>query len=85
MIIRFLFQPIIVNILWLKNLQIDLAYGFKFMDYYMCLMCGYIYDPEIGDPAQSIIPGTSFENVPEDWVCPLCYVDKTEFELIDDI
>ncbi len=54
------------------------------MDYYMCLMCGYIYDPEIGDPTQLVAPGTSFETVPDDWVCPLCYVDKTEFELIQD-
>ncbi len=47
---------------------------------YVCLMCGYVYDPDMGDPSQDIAPGTAFEDVPDDWVCPLCYVDKTEFE-----
>jgi rubredoxin len=43
-------------------------------------MCGYIYDPEIGDPTQAIDPGTPFESIPDDWVCPMCFVDKTQFE-----
>ena len=47
---------------------------------FVCLLCGYIYDPEIGDPTQDIEPGTTFTAIPDDWVCPLCYVDKTEFE-----
>ena len=46
---------------------------------YTCEMCGYVYDPEEGDPDTGIEPGTSFENIPEDWVCPLCGVGKEEF------
>ena len=49
---------------------------------YKCLACGYIYDPEIGDPDSGIAPGTKFEDIPEDWVCPLCGVGKDMFEKI---
>ena len=48
--------------------------------HYLCLMCGYIYDPELGDPTQNECPNTAFDALPESWVCPLCYVDKTYFE-----
>jgi len=47
---------------------------------FVCLMCGYVYDPELGDPSQGIEPNTSFDKLPEDWVCPMCYVGKDEFE-----
>ena len=47
---------------------------------WLCIVCGYIYDPDMGDPTQAIDPDTSFEDLPDDWMCPLCYVDKTEFE-----
>lgn len=50
------------------------------MDKYKCTVCGYIYDPEKGDPESDIEPGTSFEDLPEDWVCPLCGASKDEFE-----
>lgn len=50
------------------------------MKKYVCLACGYIYDPEIGDPDSGVNAGTSWENVPEDWVCPLCGVGKDQFE-----
>ncbi|WP_066875215.1 rubredoxin [Clostridium mediterraneense] len=50
------------------------------MDKYVCLICGYIYDPEIGDDTQEIAPGTSFEDLPDTWVCPLCGVGKDDFE-----
>ena len=50
---------------------------------YKCMACGYIYDPEIGDPDSGIAPGTKFEDIPEDWVCPLCGVGKDMFEKID--
>lgn len=50
------------------------------MDKYVCTVCGYVYDPEVGDPDSGIAPGTSFEDIPEDWVCPLCGVDKGMFE-----
>ena len=46
---------------------------------YVCDVCGYIYDPEIGDPDNGIDAGTAFEALPEDWVCPLCGVGKEDF------
>jgi len=49
---------------------------------YQCNVCGYVYDPAKGDPTQSIEPGTAFEDLPEDWVCPECGVGKEEFTLI---
>ena len=52
------------------------------MDKYKCLVCGYIYDPERGDTTQGIKPGTSFESLPESWVCPECGAPKSEFEKI---
>ncbi len=45
-----------------------------------CLICGYVYDPEEGDPANGVKPGTAWEDVPEDWTCPVCSADKEEFE-----
>ena len=39
---------------------------------YVCDVCGYVYDPEIGDPDNGVDAGTAWEDVPEDWVCPLC-------------
>ena len=53
------------------------------MNKYVCDPCGYIYDPEIGDPDSGIAPGTAFEDIPEDWVCPVCGVDKSFFSLTD--
>lgn len=50
------------------------------MDKYICTVCDYVYDPEKGDPENDIAPGTSFEDLPDDWVCPLCGVGKEEFE-----
>ncbi|MEN6555875.1 MAG: rubredoxin [Anaerolineaceae bacterium] len=52
------------------------------MDKYECIACGYIYDPEIGDPDNGIAPGTAFEDLPDDWVCPDCGVSKDQFEKI---
>jgi rubredoxin len=49
-----------------------------------CLMCGYIYDPAVGDLESDIEPGTSFEALPDDWVCPDCGVGKDEFEPVED-
>ena len=53
------------------------------MKKWVCLVCRYVYDPEIGDPDSGIAPGTSFEDLPEDWVCPLCAVGKDQFEALD--
>ena len=52
------------------------------MDKYRCIICDYIYDPELGDPDSGIAPGTAFTDIPEDWVCPLCGADKSNFELV---
>ena len=49
------------------------------MSKYVC-PCGYEYDPEIGDPDNDIEPGTPFEELPEDWVCPICGLSKDMFE-----
>lgn len=50
------------------------------MKKYVCTVCGYEYDPEVGDPDGGIEPGTAFEDIPDDWVCPLCGVGKDDFE-----
>jgi len=50
---------------------------------YRCTVCGYIYDPEEGDPDGGIAPGTSFEQIPDDWVCPVCGASKADFEKIE--
>ena len=49
------------------------------MQKYVCDVCGYEYDPAVGDPENGIEPGTAFEDLPEDWVCPLCSVGKDQF------
>ena len=49
---------------------------------YECMACGYIYDPEKGDPDGGIPPGTPFEKLPDDWVCPQCGVGKDEFQKV---
>lgn len=50
------------------------------MDKYTCTVCGYIYDPEKGDPESGVKPGTKFEDLPADWTCPVCGADKSKFE-----
>ena len=50
------------------------------MKKYECTVCGYVYDPEEGDSDNDIKPGTSFEDLPDDWLCPVCGVGKSEFE-----
>jgi rubredoxin len=50
---------------------------------YICTSCGYIYDPADGDPMAGIPPGTSFEDLPEEWVCPMCYQPKCAFDMLD--
>jgi len=53
----------------------------KKMDKYVCKVCGYVYDPEKGDPNNGIAPGTKFEDLPDDWVCPVCGARKEDFEM----
>ena len=47
---------------------------------YVCSICGYVYDPAEGDPDSGVPPGTSFDDVPADWVCPVCGASKENFE-----
>ena len=50
---------------------------------YKCTVCGYIYDPELGDPDGGVAAGTPFEDIPDDWVCPVCGAAKSEFEKVE--
>lgn len=50
------------------------------MEKHICTNCGYVYDPNLGDPDNGIEPGTPFESLPADWVCPVCYVGKDMFD-----
>lgn len=52
------------------------------MDKYECIVCGYVYDPAEGDAENDIAPGTAFEDLPDDWRCPVCGAGKEEFEKI---
>jgi rubredoxin len=63
-------QNIYVKIIGIRSL---------FMQKYVCNACGYEYDPAKGDPEGGIAPGTPFESIPDDWVCPICGVGKGEF------
>jgi rubredoxin len=54
--------------------------GGETMDRYVCTVCGYVYDPEQGDPDGGVEPGTKFEDLPDDWVCPICGAAKDDFE-----
>jgi rubredoxin len=49
---------------------------------YRCTVCGYIYDPDLGDPSSGVKPGTPFESLPDDWSCPQCGASKSDFEKI---
>ena len=61
-----------IIVIWLKKM------GSEKMDKYEC-PCGYIYDPADGDTEAGIAPGTAFADLPEDWVCPVCGLGKSEF------
>jgi rubredoxin len=49
------------------------------MQKYVCDVCGYIYDPAVGDPDNGVEPGTAFNDLPDDWVCPVCGAEKDQF------
>ncbi len=53
------------------------------MSRYQCQVCGHIYDPDRGEPAQGIPPGTAFEDLPELWVCPVCGSPKSMYAPMD--
>lgn len=50
------------------------------MKSYICIQCGYVYDPVKGDPMNEIPPGTAFDDLPDDWVCPMCYATTEDFD-----
>ncbi len=54
------------------------------MEKWRCTICDYVYDPELGDPDNGVEPGTAWEDLPDDWVCPDCGADKDVFEPVDD-
>jgi rubredoxin len=53
------------------------------MEKWECTVCAYVYDPKLGDPDGGIAPGTPFEKIPDDWVCPECGVSKDMFEKVE--
>jgi rubredoxin len=54
------------------------------MEKWECLVCGYIYDPAVGDPDNGVPAGTRFEDLPDDWVCPECGAEKDMFEKLEE-
>jgi rubredoxin/flavin reductase (DIM6/NTAB) family NADH-FMN oxidoreductase RutF len=58
----------------------NIGKGIVAMKKYKCIVCGYIYDPAVGDPSNGVEPGTSFDDLPDDWTCPECGAGKDQFE-----
>jgi rubredoxin len=50
---------------------------------YECVICGYVYDPALGDADGGIAPGTAFEDIPDSWVCPVCGASKSDFRKLE--
>ncbi|MFO7739376.1 MAG: rubredoxin [Desulfatiglandaceae bacterium] len=50
------------------------------MEKYVCTVCGYVYEPEVGDPDNDVDPGTAFKDLPDEWICPVCGASKDLFE-----
>ncbi len=53
------------------------------MSRYKCTICGYVYDPAIGDNDNAVVPGTAFEDLPDDWTCPECGAGTDQFEAVE--
>jgi rubredoxin len=66
---------------YFENIRHKWIWDVDNMDTYICKVCGYVYNPDEGDPDSAIEPGTPFENLPDDWVCPVCGAGKDMFEL----
>jgi flavin reductase (DIM6/NTAB) family NADH-FMN oxidoreductase RutF/rubredoxin len=66
-----------------KSIHDDQAMTKGNLNKYQCTICGHIYDPEEGDPDSGINPGTAFEDLPDDWTCPICGVTKKDYYMID--
>ncbi len=58
--------------------------GYIMNQKYICTICDYIYDPALGDPDSGVVPGTAFEDIPEEWECPDCGVSKSDFEIYEE-
>ena len=71
----------LVTILYLSLRKHRLIKTVTDMKKYICNVCGWVYDPAVGDPDNGIAPGTAFEDLPEDWVCPECGVGKEDFSV----
>lgn len=54
------------------------------MQQHLCTVCGYVYIPEDGDPDHGISPGTAFEQLPDEWICPVCGASTQEFEWVEE-
>jgi len=67
-----------LNFLFINNIIYD--QGGLTMGKYVCSVCGYVYDPAVGDPENGVEPGTAFADLPDDWVCPVCGAEKSQFE-----
>lgn len=73
------------NMMWMTLLVYDyIIPGENNYEKYECEPCGYIYDPAVGDPDGGIAPGTAFEDIPDDWVCPICGLGKDVFVPVED-
>lgn len=57
--------------------------GDNIMKKYRCIVCDYVYDPQKGDPNSGINPETTFEDLPEAWICPLCGVGTNQFQAME--
>jgi rubredoxin len=65
---------------YIKEEEKEIKKEVEKMEKYICTVCGYTYDPEKGDPDNGIKPGTKFEDLPDNWVCPVCGAAKDAFE-----
>ncbi len=72
---------VIVLFRYISHLNVQLIMDKK---KYICEVCDWVYDPAVGDPDNGIPPGTSFDDLPDDWVCPICSVGKDQFAPVDD-
>lgn len=66
-----------------KLTQLAVARLGEFMKKYQCIVCGWIYDEALGCPEEGLAPGTRWEDIPDDWICPECGVGKMDFEMVE--
>ena len=69
-----------IRLSWLMERKLQKQQREEKMDKWVCTICGYVYDPAAGDADTGIAAGTAWEDVPEDWLCPICGASKDEFE-----